>query len=160
MPYDDKDMYYDEDWEQYVLNTDFPKNKIAMPQALEAELGKNDYLKKLCYEASDDVYQYIYTHGKQTTQPIKKWIIENRDEERKIIKRAMLYQIRYSLRGGGNLIKDMAGVDFRRGKTIDLKDLRGERGIAEPAIKELKKSRFLLKTTSINPYLMEYEENA
>jgi len=158
MPYDDKDMYYDNTWEQYVLNADFPKNKIAMPQNLIVELGKSDYLKKLCYEASDDIYNYIYRHGKQETQPTKKYVIENLDEERKLIKKAMLYQIRYSLRSGGNMIKDMAGIDFRKGKVIPLKEQRGERGIAKSAIDVLSQSNYLLKSTHINEYWVGLDE--
>ena len=146
MAYKDKDMFYDEVFDQYVLYQSYPLNKIAIDENLAAALGKNDYLQKLCHEASDDIYHYIKDSGTRRMIPVKMYAINNFEEERKIIKRAMLYQIRYYIRSGGGMLKDMTGVDLQKSKAMDIADLRGERLIAKDAKSQLAESRYLLYT--------------
>jgi len=146
MAYDDKDMFHDKDFNQYILNASYPMNRIAMDENMVSALKRNDYLDKLLFEVSDDVYGYIKNYSTPHTYKYKLEKINNEEEERQIIKRAMLYQVRYYIRSGGGLLKDMTGVDLQKSKVLDIQALRGQRHIAKQTIDELSKSEYLLKT--------------
>ena len=158
MAYEDKDMFYDDVFEQYVLYQSYPLNRLALPENMVAALGKGDYMQKLCYEASEDLYHYIYDHGIRRTIPLKQYAINNFEKERLIMKKAMLYQLRYYMRSGGGALKDMTGVDLQKSKAMDIAVLRGERTISPSALSELRKSDYLLYTGDFRLYTEDGDE--
>ena len=136
-PYDDKDMKYDMNLRQYVLNPNYVLNNLYLEEHIETELRSNKRFDRLLREVSDDIYRYIYRYTLKNQIEIKRYILAKKDTIRDVLKRAMLYQIRYYLRSGGGLLKDMPGVDIERSRMIDLDRLRGEGSIASQAIDAL-----------------------
>lgn len=130
----DQDMTYDKNIRQYVLKQPYVLNNIYLDEHLETELRSNKRFERLLYEASDDIYRYIYRYTLKHQIPIKRYLLAKRDDIREVLKRAMLYQIRFYVRSGGGLIKDMVGIDLERSRTIDINRLRGENHIASQAI--------------------------
>ena len=131
LPYDDNDMYYDEFREQYVLKKDFVLNNIYLDEGVEELLRTNERMSKLFIEVSDDVYRYIYRNSRRSEVANKKYLLTYEEGLRKIIKLAMLYQIRYYLRSGGGALKDQHGVDVAKSKVAEINRLRGE-GMMSP----------------------------
>ena len=134
LPFDDKDMFYDKNIRQYVLNPTYVLNTIFLDKHVEVELRSNNRFKRLLYEVSDDIYRFIYRYTVKHQIPVKRYLLAKREEIRDVLKRAMLYQIRYYLRSGGGLLKDMTGVDLERSRTIDINRLRGEGKVASDTI--------------------------
>lgn len=137
LPYDDKDMKYDMDLRQYVLTPNYVLNNLYLEEHIETELRSNKRFDRLLREVSDDIYRYIYRYTLKNQIEIKRYVLAKKEEVRDVLKRAMLYQIRYYLRSGGGLLKDMPGVDIERSRMIDLDRLRGEGSIASQAIDAL-----------------------
>ena len=136
-PYDDNDMKYDLNLRQYVLNPNYVLNSLYLEEHIETELRSNKRFDRLLREVSDDIYRYIYRYTLKNQIEIKRYILAKKDVIRDVLKRAMLYQVRYYLRSGGGLLKDMPGVDIERSRMIDLDRLRGEGSIASQAIDAL-----------------------
>lgn len=136
-PYDDNDMKYDLNLRQYVLNPNYVLNSLYLEEHIETELRSNKRFDRLLREVSDDIYRYIYRYTLKNQIEIKRYILAKKDVIRDVLKRAMLYQVRYYLRSGGGLLKDMPGVDIERSRLIDLDRLRGEGSIASQAIDAL-----------------------
>ena len=137
LPYDDLDMKYDMNLRQYILEPNYVLNNLYLEEHVETELGSNERFNRLLREVSDDIYRYIYRYTLKNQIEIKRYILAKKEEVRDIIKRAMLYQVRYYLRSGGGLLKDMPGVDLERSRLIDLDRLRGEGHISSQAIDTL-----------------------
>ena len=134
LPFDDQDMFYDKDLRQYVLKENYVLNNLYLDEHIETELRSNKRFKRLLVEVSDDIYRYIYRYTFKNQISYKRFLLAKRDDIRKVLKRAMLFQTRYYLRSGGGLLKDMPGVDLERSRLIGLDRLRGEGSIASQAI--------------------------
>lgn len=134
LPYEDEAMYYDMGLRQYVLKQNYVLNNLYLDEHIETELRSNNRFDRLLYEVSDDIYRYIYRYTLKNQVEIKRYILAKKEEIRDLIKRAMLYQVRYYIRSGGGLLKDMPGVDLERSRVIDINHLRGERSIATQSI--------------------------
>lgn len=137
LPYDDRDMKYDMDLRQYILEPNYVLNNLYLEEHIETELRSNNRFNRLLREVSDDIYRYIYRYTLKNQIEIKRYILAKKEDVRDVLKRAMLYQVRYYLRSGGGLLKDMPGVDIERSRMIDLDRLRGEGSIASQAIDTL-----------------------
>jgi len=134
LPYEDEAMQYDMGLRQYVLKQNYVLNNLYLDEHIETELRSNNRFERLLYEVSDDIYRYIYRYTLKNQIEIKRYILAKKEEIRDLLKRAMLYQVRYYIRSGGGLLKDMPGVDLERSRTIDIDHLRGERSIASQSI--------------------------
>lgn len=134
LPYEDEAMYYDMGLRQYVLKQNYVLNNLYLDEHIETELRSNNRFDRLLYEVSDDIYRYIYRYTLKNQVEIKRYILAKKEEIRDLMKRAMLYQVRYYIRSGGGLLKDMPGVDLERSRVIDINHLRGERSIATQSI--------------------------
>jgi hypothetical protein len=134
LPFDDNDMFYDKGIRQYVLKKNYALNNIYLEEHIEVELRSNKRFERLLYEVSDDVYRYIYRYTLKQSIPFKRYLLAKREDIRDVLKRAMLYQLRYYIRSGGGLLKDMPGVDLERSRVIDLDRLRGEAAMATHTI--------------------------
>lgn len=134
LPYEDESMFYDMGLRQYVLKQNYVLNNLYLDEHIETELRSNNRFERLLYEVSDDIYRYIYRYTLKNQIEIKRYLLAKKDEIRDLIKRAMLYQVRYYIRSGGGLLKDMPGVDLERSRVIDIDHLRGERSISSQSI--------------------------
>lgn len=134
LPYEDESMRYDEGLRQYVLKQNYVLNNLYLDEHIETELRSNTRFERLLYEVSDDIYRYIFRYTLKNQIEIKRFLLAKKDDIRDILKRAMLYQVRYYIRSGGGLLKDMPGVDLERSRVINMDDLRGERSIASQSI--------------------------
>lgn len=134
LPFEDNDMFYDANLRQYVLKKNYALNNIYLDEHIEVELRSNKRFERLLYEVSDDIYRYIYRYTLKQSIPFKRFLLAKREDIRDVLKRAMLYQLRYYIRSGGGLLKDMPGVDLERSRVIDLDRLRGEGAIASQTI--------------------------
>ena len=137
LPYEDEAMKYDMGLRQYVLKQNYVLNNLYLDEHIETELRSNNRFERLLYEVSDDIYRYIYRYTLKNQIEIKRYLLAKKEEIRDLLKRAMLYQVRYYIRSGGGLLKDMPGVDIERSRMIDLDRLRGEGSIASQAIDAL-----------------------
>ena len=142
--HDDKDMKYNKELSQYVLDKNYVLNNAYLDEHVEVELRSNKRFERLLVEVSDDIYRFIYRNSQRHSIPAKKYLIENDPDTRNTLKRAMLFQVRYNLRSGGGILKDMIGVDLERSRVINLDELRGERSIAAQAVDILYESPYLL----------------
>ena len=134
LPYEDEAMKYDMGLRQYVLKQNYVLNNLYLDEHIETELRSNNRFERLLYEVSDDIYRYIYRYTLKNQIEIKRYLLAKKEEIRDLLKRAMLYQVRYYIRSGGGLLKDMPGVDLERSRVIDIDHLRGERSIASQSI--------------------------
>lgn len=134
-PKSDNDMFFDKVYEQYVLNPSYPLNRLYLDELTIEEFFKKDKrMEQILLEVSDDVYRYIDRNTKRSSVQLKREIIKKDEEARLTIKRAMLYQVRYYLRSGAGILKDMHGVDVERSRAIALNKIRGERQLSPDAI--------------------------
>jgi len=124
LPYSDKDMIFDEEIMQYILTEEVIMNNLFIDEHIVTELQTNKRFKALLLEVSDDIYDFIYAHTKRSSINQVEQALATNEEFRKAILRAMLYQIRYTLRSGGSLLKDQHGVDIERSKRLDYGELR------------------------------------
>ena len=134
LPYEDDAMFYDMSLRQYVLKQNYVLNNLYLDEHIETELRSNNRFGRLLYEASDDIYRYIYRYTLLNQIELKRFILAKKQTSRDALKRAMLYQVRYYLRSGGGLLKDRVGIDLERSRMINIDELRGGRSIASQSI--------------------------
>ena len=134
LPYEDDAMFYDMSLRQYVLKQNYVLNNLYLDEHIETELRSNNRFGRLLYEASDDIYRYIYRYTLLNQIELKRFILAKKQTSRDALKRAMLYQVRYYLRSGGGLLKDQVGIDLERSRMINIDELRGGRSIASQSI--------------------------
>jgi len=101
LPYEDDAMFYDMSLRQYVLKQNYVLNNLYLDEHIETELRSNNRFGRLLYEASDDIYRYIYRYTLLNQIELKRFILAKKQTSRDALKRAMLYQVRYYLRSGG-----------------------------------------------------------
>lgn len=127
-PYNDDDMKYDIDLRQYVL-TPSGYYKFTRQNIMD-EFDSPDDVEAFLIESSTDVYEYIYSYTRLNDVKYKRYVIAKREDIREDFKRALVYQTRYALRSGGDLLKDQHGINIERGKGIELSMIRGDVTIA------------------------------
>lgn len=148
MPINDKDMIFDESINKYVITYTGVESRLFIDENILNLFSGDDTFEKFSQEMSEDIYLYVLRH--KFVAQRKYWLAEmNENEEyRPFIKNALLAQIRYAVRSGGNLLKDMHGIDIERARFIDINRMRGDIGISPNAIEELKNGGLL----STQPY--------
>jgi len=122
-PYNDTDMEYDLDTRQYLLTVEGVSNLLG--ENLATLLGNTVKANLFCVEASDIVYNYIYSYSQIRQITIKRYTIAKDGDLRELFKRALIAQMRYMVRSGANLLGDMHGVNIEKGKALELSSLRG-----------------------------------
>lgn len=133
-PREDNDMYFDKTMQQYILKKDYPLNRLFLDEGIEKWANTSKQFERILWEVSDDIYRYIERHTLRSSLPLKREIIKKDEKSRDVIKSAMLYQVRYYLRSGGGVIKDMHGVDIERSKALALSAIRGDRRLSPDTI--------------------------
>jgi hypothetical protein len=128
LPYNDAEMKYDIDRRQYVLTIDGFERWSGLK--LSSYTDSPEEGEAFMFEISDDVYEYIYSISNINSIDLKRFYIAKGVKIRTDFKKALMTHARYGLRSGGNLLKDMHGVNIEKGKAIHINSIRGEIGIA------------------------------
>lgn len=156
-PFNDKYMKYDLDTRQYILQYDAVKDIYNIDLS---GLGQPADIDVFLLECSDDVSSHIYDHTSLDSVETKLYIIAKYEENRNIILRALLAQVRYAKRSSANLLKDMHGVNIEKAKFVGINNLRGEIGLAKQAHSLLSKSGLLFVGSYGVPNLEGYEDGS
>ena len=141
-PFEDNEMKYDNNKRQYYLTIDGIMNNLFLDEHITTELKTSKRFKALAIETSDDIYDFIFASTKRSSIDRVTDLLSFKEEWRDTIKWAMLYQIRYTLRSGGSLLKDQHGVNIEKSKRLDRSDVRGFDHIA-PASERLLKRKII-----------------
>lgn len=153
-PYNDDDMVYDLSLRQYKLTVNGVKDILGYN--LEVDMGSIALANIFMNEISDIIYNHIYSYSQIKQIELKRWVIAKDENLRELFKRILLAQTRYAIRSGANLIGDMHGINFERGKALDIKQVRGDILISEQAKQMLKQSGLLYTGYQ---YLPELEDD-
>lgn len=149
MPINDTEMNFDKINNQYVLTYEGLENGIFLDEPILQLFAGMTNFEQFSKEISEDVYNYIQKHKFiWDRKPFLNYIHDNDELYRNHIKRALLFQFRYAVRSGGNLLKDMHGIDLERARFVDINRMRGDVGIS-PATQEELKLAGLLSTAPL-----------
>lgn len=153
-PYNDDYMVYDLDSRQYLLTVSGVKDLLGFN--LETLIGTIEEADYFCLEMSDIVYNFIYSYALLSQTKYKRWIIAKDGNIRELFKRVLLAQTRYAVRSGANLLGDMHGVNFERGKALDINSIRGSIEMSSQALKLIQRTGLLYSGFQ---YFSEYAED-
>lgn len=154
LPYNDDYMVYDLDRQLYVITEKgvldlVGENLIEIcGSKIEADLTR--------YEVSQDVYNYISSYSLFSSFKYKKWLIAKDSNLRDLFLRVLADQMRYYIRSGAGLLKDMHGIQIEKGKSLNLMNLRNQVLVSASVDMLLSKSG-LLYTGKM--YYSEYEDD-
>ncbi len=141
-PFGDNEMTFNKTKNQYILTIDSIMNNLFLDEHITTELKTSKRFNALAIETSDDIYDFIYANTKRSSVDRLEAMLAYKEEWRETLKWAMLYQMRYTLRSGGSLIKDQHGIDIERSKRLDRSDVRSFDHIA-PASERLLKRKII-----------------
>jgi len=141
LPYNDDEMVYDIDRRLYVL-TDLGVKRLTGYDLIELD-GTVEGAEMIRYEVSQDIMNVIAMYSKLDAYDYKRWLIAKDASLRPLIKRVLADQIRYYIRSGAGLLKDMHGVHIEKGKALDINTIRGNALISQSAEVQLAKSGLL-----------------
>lgn len=131
LPYNDDYMVYDLDRRMYVL-TDKGVRTLIGEELIELA-GNINKAKIIRYEVSQDVYNYISRYSLRQTYDYKVWLLAKDENLRETFKRVLADQMRYYIRSGAGLLKDMHGVQIEKSRSLDLSKIRGRALISQSA---------------------------
>jgi hypothetical protein len=124
LPYNDDYMVYDLDRSMYLL-TDKGVRYLIGEELIELA-GNSIKAELIRYEVSQDIYNYISANSLIGTYDYKVWLMAKDEELRPIIQRILADQMRYYIRSGAGLLKDMHGVQVEKTRALSLDSLRGK----------------------------------
>ena len=153
LPYNDDDMKYDIDLRQYVLTPSgyYKFTGVELLSKFDSPSEADAFL----IEGSTDIYERMYQLSLLPTVAYKRYKVAKDGDIREDFKRALVYQARYAIRSGGDLLKDQHGVNIEKGKGIDLKMIRGDVSVAPQAISVLQRIGLLYTGFVGNPQFDE-----
>ena len=140
-PYNDNEMVYDLSLRQYKLTVSGVKDILGYN--LEVDMGSIALANIFMNEISDIIYNHIYAYSQVKQIELKRYMIAKDKDLRELFKKVLLAQTRYAIRSGANLIGDMHGINFERGKALEEKQVRGDILISAQAQNILKRSGLL-----------------
>lgn len=117
-PTDDVYMEYDYRLHMYVVTEKAIKDLLG--KDLLEFTGKQQSLFKR-QEYSEDVYNAIRKFSTYSGQITKEYYLANALELRETILRVLLAQVQYSVRSGGNFLKDQHGVSANKGTQVNMR---------------------------------------
>lgn len=123
LPYNDREMVYDLDRQMYLLTDEGVRKLTGID--LQEQAGNANEAELVRYETSQDIYNFIARYSLNSAYKYKVWLIAKDADLRSLFKRVLADQIRYYVRSGAGMLKDMHGVNIANGKTMDLSSLRG-----------------------------------
>lgn len=154
LPYNDDYLVYDIDRQMWVLTN------LAVQRELGEDLislaGNEQKAEVIRYEVSQDVMNYISRYSLNSAYKYKVWLLAKDENLRNLIKRVLLDQMRYYIRSGAGLIKDMHGIDISKGKVMNLQSMRGNVLVSASVEQQLLNSG-LLYTGRM--YYSDYEDD-
>jgi len=144
MPFDDKEMKFDEGWNQYILTKDYVLNHAMVDEEQESYFRRMKNFDRMLRRASDDIYRYVYRHSRRNAIPVKQYMMNEDETIRPFVKRAMLAQMEYYMTMAAPLVKMTHGLDFERMRFHPLEELRGARAISPDAEDILHEAPYLM----------------
>ena len=141
LPYNDEYMVYDLDRHMYILTEKGVKDLVGQDLLTLAENQIQADLIR--YEVSQDIYNYISRYSLLSVNNYKVWLIAKDSDLRESFKRVLADQMRYYIRSGAGLIKDMHGIQIEKGKALNLSNLRNQVLISQSAEQLLMQSGLL-----------------
>lgn len=154
LPYNDKQMAYDLDRQFYVMTLDGVRELTGID--LISKAGSEQEANFILYEASQDLMNYISRYSLYSSYKYKVWLMAKDATLRPIIKRILADQIRYYVRSGAGVIKDMHGINIGSGKAMDIATLRNEVLVSASVEQQLAKSGLLYTGTM---YYSDYSDD-
>jgi len=152
-PYNDDFMVYDLLLRQYKPTVSGIKDLLGYN--LEVDTGSIEEANYFCTEASDIIYNHIYSYSGLRQIDLKRYVIAKDGDLRELFRRVLYAQIRYMVRSGANLLGDMHGVNVERGKALPISSLRGNIEVSSQAQKLLSRSGLLFTGYQFIPDLDE-----
>ena len=131
LPYNTSYMVYDLDRHMYVLTDEGIRYLIG--EEIVTLAGNINKARVIRYEVSQDVYNYISRYSLRDTYDYKVWLLAKDENLRSVIERVLADQMRYYIRSGAGLLKDMHGVQIEKSKSLSLNDIRGRALISQSA---------------------------
>lgn len=122
LPYNDDEMVWDDERHFYLLTDVGVKRLVG--KDLQALAGSKDEAQYIRYEVSQDIQNFIARNSLMSAYKYKTWLMAKDSALRPIIKRVLADQMRYYIRSGAGLLKDMTGINISSGKVIDIANLR------------------------------------
>lgn len=154
LPYNDEYLKYDKDREMYIIQDKAVDDLVG--ENLITLAGNEIKAKLIRYEVSQDIMNFISMNSLYTSYRYKVWLLAKDGDLRNLLLRVLADQMRYYIRSGAGLLKDMTGVDISKGKAMDLASLRGN-VLVSASVEQLLKQMGMLYTG--NMYYSEFEED-
>lgn len=142
LPYNDDNLYYNLDLRMYVL-TENACDDFMGEDLLHYFDGNTTKYQRFREEISEDLYNHIYSFTYINRVPSVRYVMAKNEKYRDVLKKAMLYQLRYNFRSSANLLKDMHGVHVEKSKALNLNSIRGLVGISPSSHRILSESGLL-----------------
>ena len=140
-PYNGTDMVYDLDTRQYIITIAGVRNMTGIN--LVTLTGTTELADLFCLEASEIIYNYVYSMSQLQQIDYKRYWIAKDGDLRYLFKRILASQIKYMRISGANLLGFMHGVNIEKSKVLPLDSLRGMVEISSQSINMLKQSGLL-----------------
>lgn len=131
LPYNTDYMVYDIDEHMYVLTDEGVKKLVG--EDLIILTGNPTKAELVRYEVSRDIMNYISMYSRPDAFRYKQQAIAKDATYRSVIQRVLADQMRYYIRSGAGLLKDMHGINIANSKAMDLNQIRGKALIAYSA---------------------------
>lgn len=141
LPYNDDYLVYDLDRRMYVITDKAVDDLIG--ERLEVLAGSKVKADLIRYEVSEDIYTYIAMYSLYSSFKYKKWLLAKDDSLRDMFLRVLVNQMRYYIRSGAGLLKDMHGVQVEKSRAMTLDQLRGNVLVSANVEQMLKQSGLL-----------------
>lgn len=154
LPYNDTELVYDIDRQFYLLTNVGVSRLVG--EDLVTLAGNEQKAELIRYEVSQDVYNFISRYSLNSAYKYKVWLLAKDSDLRTLIKRVLADQMRYYIRSGAGLLKDMHGIDISKGKIMDLRMLRNNSSVSASVEMQLENSG-LLYTGRM--YYSDYEDD-
>ena len=118
--------------------------------------GNEKKAELIRYEVSQDIMNFISMYSLSTSYKYKVWTLAKDENKRTKLLQVLLDQLRYYIRSGAGLIKDMTGIDISKGKAMDLSNIRGN-VLVSASVEQLLKQMGMLYTGVL--YSSDYVED-
>ena len=118
-PTSDDYLEYDMRRSRYILTEFAIKNVLGYNFLDFVHTSEMSKAKRL--EFTEDVYHEVWKHTPMSAKFAKEYYMANSLELREVILEALLAQARYSIRSGGNFLKDQHGVNTGKGVVTSMK---------------------------------------
>ena len=142
LPYSDKYMYWDLDLRMYVL-TEYACDDFIGEELIHYFDGNETRYKRFREEMSEDIKNHVFSYAHLNRTKYVLYQMAKNEKFRDVIKKALLYQLRYAFRSSANLLKDMHGVHIEKQKALPINSIRGLIGISPSSHRMLADSGLL-----------------